>query len=216
MMTATRSTITTCPDWVEDVPADLEVQFRSGLRAAYATIRVSATQAYLTDRELRVWHKSMFDGLTPIDYYAGEFRQDDPTRACLGIDNQVGMIAGCPFRLVVGRMEVLLRRIRLSLSTTEVRWSNLTPSERSQQVAIVLAGLIGGFIRIHPFINGNGRVSRLMWAWGLLRFNVPAQCRIHPRPDSPYSVLMAASMSGDDGPLAVAILQHLAAHNPAV
>jgi hypothetical protein len=59
-------------------------------------------------------------------------------------------------------------------------------------------------------------LSRLLWTWILLRFNVPVQCRIHPRPDPPYSELMRASMRGDHGPLATHILRHLSACPPSI
>ncbi|MDA1050309.1 MAG: FAD-dependent oxidoreductase [Planctomycetota bacterium] len=72
-----------------------------------------------------------------------------------------------------------------------------------------------GMIQIHPFLNGNGRASRILWAWGLVRFGVPIQGRIHLRPDPPYNDVMREAMRGNYGPLALQILQHLSVHSPA-
>jgi hypothetical protein len=55
-------------------------------------------------------------------------------------------------------------------------------------------------------MNGNGRVSRLVWAWGVFRYGLPVQCRISPRPGHPYGHLMSEAMRGRFGPLALHIL----------
>jgi hypothetical protein len=111
-------------------------------------------------------------------------------------------------------MSDLEERARLSISQAELRWPDMRPQERANRLALILATLIGRFIQIHPFLNGNGRISRLLWAWGLLRFGVPIQCRIHPRPQPPYGDVMGAAMHGDFGPLALLILRHFAEHEP--
>ncbi|MBW3599538.1 MAG: Fic family protein [Planctomycetes bacterium] len=124
--------------------------------------------------------------------------------------------AGAPYHRVPHEMAELAESLRKTLVQAEVVWPKLSKPERAIRLALILAAFIGRFIRIHPFINGNGRLSRLIWCWGLLRFGVAAQCRVHPRSGSPYSDIMEASMKGDDGPLAACILSHLAHHPPSI
>jgi hypothetical protein len=102
------------------------------------------------------------------------------------------------------------------LRALEVRWSQLDTLLRTKQLAAICALAIGRFIRIHPFLNGNGRTSRLLWAALLTRFAVPPQARIVPRPEEPYSQVMRAAMHGDDGPLMALILAGMATATPSV
>ncbi len=106
-------------------------------------------------------------------------------------------------------MTLLFARVRADLSKIDVNWECRTPAERATQLAMVTANLIGGFIRIHPFLNGNGRTSRLLCRYCLLRFGVPPKFTTHPRPALPYGQLMAAAMRADYRPLALEILAQL-------
>jgi hypothetical protein len=101
--------------------------------------------------------------------------------------------------------------VQAELRSLEVTWPLLVPNDRALKLAHILAHLVGRFIQIHPFLDGNGRTSRLVWAWGLLRFGLPIQARIAPRPGFPYSVIMQSCMQGDFAPLTLHVLHHLAA-----
>jgi fido (protein-threonine AMPylation protein) len=176
----------------------------------------TAALELISVRTLRLMHQILFAAFVPLDYYAGNFRQNDAARPCLGIDVGVGAIAGANFHLVSAKVDQLVSGLGVGLGQIEVRWTVLSGPERARQLAVLAGTAIGEFIRIHPFINGNGRVSRLLWRWFLNRFSVPAQIRIEPRPAGQYEAIMAASMQGDDGPLALEILRHLLQHPPKV
>jgi Fic/DOC family len=52
-------------------------------------------------------------------------------------------------------------------------------------------------VRIHPFVNGNGRTARL-WANSLaVRYGLPPFVRLRPRPNSGYGDAGAKAMKGD-------------------
>jgi fido (protein-threonine AMPylation protein) len=203
-----------CPNWDEQIPVDRMAEFSVALRAALAAVTALSRTGLLSVDVIEDWHRVLFERFVPLDYYAGNVRQDDANRICLGRDVEVDSIRGAHFREVIVRLHRLMDALRDSISETELNWGFLPNNERAKRVALIIAVAIGDFIRIHPFINGNGRISRLIWRWGLHRFGVPAQVRIAPRPDAPYSTLMKASMQGDDGQLALEILRHLADHPP--
>lgn len=74
----------------------------------------------------------------------------------------------------------------------------------------VLGVSVGAFVRIHPFVNGNGRTSRLLWTTLLGRFGLPPQLSVLRRPGPPYPHVMAAAMDQDYGPAVVMVLRALA------
>lgn len=203
-----------CPDWVEDIPASERDEFAKRLASIFEVVRESACQSLLGERDILAWHLSLFQGFVPLDYYAGNFRQDDPKRPCLGRPVNVAGVLGSDFRLVTTEIAALFEAFIKISRTFEVRWPALAPRERAIQLARAIAYLVGMLIKIHPFLNGNGRVSRLTWSWTLVRFGVPIQCRVIPRPKGRYEQLMASAMKGDFAPLALAVLNHLAAHPP--
>jgi fido (protein-threonine AMPylation protein) len=160
------------------------------------------------------WHDLLFRDFVPLPYYAGNFRQDDPHRPCLRVNVAVGGIAGTPYEFTPAAMQRLFGDVQSSLHDLETDWARLTPRDRAISVAIATGDLVGSFIRIHPFINGNGRISRLLWMWALFRFGVPAQFVIFPRPAPPYAHLMAEAMKGNYLPLQFHVLKHLAGNPP--
>ena len=123
-------------------------------------------------------------------------------------------ILGCPFRDTPAATVNLFRDAAAAIQRLEIEWPLLAPRERALRLAILTGALIGTFIRIHPFINGNGRTSRLWWRWMLFRFAVPEQVIVSPRPAPPYDELMASAMRGDDVPLQHFVLKHLNSHAP--
>lgn len=205
-----------CPSWDKDVSPAQADRFRRTQSHVYSAVCRHAPAAIVDVRIVCQWHELLFRQVVPVAYYAGNYRQSDVDQPCLAINVQIGGVPGTDFRVVKNEFEKLIEGLRREIAKSELAWSMLTPPQRAVRLAQVLSSLIGSFIRVHPFINGNGRLSRILWAWGLVRFGVPPQCRISPRPGQPYSAIMSASMAGDDMPLALCILQYLAANTPDV
>jgi len=213
-MTINVPLIGNCPRWEEDIPPARIDEFKASVARVQQEILSSAASTIVTPDEARRWHSLLFDAFVPLRYYAGNFRGVDQAMPCLAMNNGVGssiatVIPGAHFYHARRQVEALFETTRQHLGSFELRWGQLTPAERAFQLAVITANLVGPFIRIHPFVNGNGRISRLLWRWCLLRFGLPVQCCVHPRPGSPYANLMDSAMHGDYKPLVLYVLQHL-------
>ena len=203
-----------CPPWDARIPVDRLSEFKALLNQVQQEILASAGTGLIGDDVVRRWHRTLFHPFVPLGYYAGNFRQAVPGRPCLQADVEVGGVSGWPWQTAAESTRRLFQAVFADLTETEIRWQYLAERDRVLAVARLVTNLVGGFVRIHPFLNGNGRVSRLLWRWMLYRFDVPAQSTVFPRPAAPYEQLMSSAMRGDYHPLAVAVIAHLAAHKP--
>ncbi|HEX6983962.1 MAG TPA: Fic family protein [Planctomycetaceae bacterium] len=207
--------MTECPDWANDITSAQEQLFIERLAAVDRMIRAHAIRTLFGSDFIEKVHGRLFEAFVPLACYAGNFRQDGGTgeRVCLGRNVQVGGMPGTPYWDVHRQMLEFAEQSRQHLAWLELQWQFMTPQQRAETLAKVAAVIVGHFIQIHPFINGNGRLSRILWRWTLVRFGCNPQLRVHPRPDPPYPAVMAAAMRGDYGPLSVHILKFLA-QNP--
>jgi fido (protein-threonine AMPylation protein) len=171
----------------------------------------SAFAGFISEAEPRGWHRTLFRGFVPLDCYAGNYRTASGDK-CLAQDVGVAGVRGSSYHTVRSDIESLFTRTCDSFAELELGWPIIAPKDRAVRLALATAFFVGYFIRIHPFLNGNGRISRLVWRWCLLRFGVPVQCLAHPRPNPPYDQIMAEAMQGNMNPLALYILDHLAQH----
>jgi fido (protein-threonine AMPylation protein) len=87
-----------------------------------------------------------------------------------------------------------------------MRWPLLSDADRVKGLAQLIGVVIARFIHIHPFLNGNGRVSRLLWAVLLWRFGLPQQVSVVRHPGGSYDSIMASAMKGDYAPAVHAVL----------
>ena len=199
-----------CPTWTKNPLPSQNSSFHCACQTAYAQLKDDVhDNAYVFTEIIELWHYILFHQFVPLAYYAGYHRRDDPDRPCLGINVKVNGMPGSAFLQVRRDLTELFGRVRATIVEFELSWHIYSQTERAKRLSILLGYLVGQFVKIHPFINGNGHVSRMLWAWGLSRFNVSVQARICPRPDPPYSNLMKKSMEGDFMPLMIYILRHL-------
>ena len=145
----------------------------------------------------------------PLDYYAGGLRQYDPKRPCLAAESGVPPHLGSPFQFVLQHTEELCEFIRLELSSVEIQWTSLSDPERVQRIATIVGVAVGRFIHVHPFLNGNGRMSRVLWTVLLARLQLPRQLSIVRRPGPPYDTVMSEAMQGNYGPAVAMVLRAL-------
>jgi fido (protein-threonine AMPylation protein) len=204
-----------CPKWEkDDIPPGGLAEFNALLGQIQQEILDLSARMVITPDDLRGWHRVLFQKFVPLNYYAGNFRGVQSEYPCLASNVGVAGIAGSHFATVRQDVRILFAVIRSHISDLELSWTQISPADRAQRLSFIIGNFVGGFIRIHPFMNGNGRTSRLLWRWCLLRFGVSAQCRVHPRPGLPYGDLMHQAMAGNYIPLVYHVLAHLSANPP--
>lgn len=146
------------------------------------------------------WHRSLFCNSVPMDYYAGNFRKRDKDFPCLAKNVCVGNNLGFHFDSVENSMTELCDWYKEKIANLKNSWDILSLTEICRNLAIIVGTAIGRFIHIHPFLNGNGRTSRLLWASLLNYFNLPPQFSVIRRPGMPYPKIMEAAMQGNYDP----------------
>jgi fido (protein-threonine AMPylation protein) len=199
-----------CPRWSDDSAEHELPAFDKAVRTVWLQACIEAKNKRPGCKDLRQWHVRAFRDVVPLSYYAGNFRQRDPLKACLAHDVAVntpaGPLPGAPFREVPDLMANFERDLHEQLEATESDWQQRTPEETLKRVALVVGFAVAHFIRIHPFMNGNGRTSRMLWGVLLARLGLPVPMAVVKRPGPPYGDVMQAAMRGDNGPAVLLVL----------
>jgi fido (protein-threonine AMPylation protein) len=202
-----------CPEW-RDRPATEEWK-----KLAAQVEQEACTHARdrrVGHRDVGRWHRKMFESEVPLPCYAGGLRQprNAAVHPCLSQDVEVGGRAGAPHQIALEQTKALLADTHTKLRQLDRDWSDLDEMERVRRTAELIGTAVGRFIQIHPFINGNGRTSRLLWRVFLQRLGLPVQFGIVPRPAPPYAQAMSDAMRGDYAAAVALVLQGLANRPP--
>lgn len=161
--------------------------------------------------DLKAWHRVVMRGLSIDDAPAlGVRRRDLMGRfrgppALAEIEVQVGGRWGVPSQHVTSEcdsfLEVANALLRaLDLRLPRVQLDGLDP-DAVLAVAEASAWMHAELVRIHPFVNGNGRMSRLLCNAVLVRYRLAPVLRLRPRPGGGYASACAAAMRGDHSPM---------------
>lgn len=209
-----------CPAWSDDAAEHELPAFDKATRTVWLQACVEVKSKRPGCKEIRQWHVRSFRDVVPLSYYAGHFRQPDPLKPCLAknvaVSTPAGPLNGAPFREVPALMANLERDLDAALKTTEESWQQRTPEETLKRVALVVGIAVAQFVRIHPFLNGNGRTSRMLWGVLLARLGLPVPMAVRKRPAAPYGDAMQAAMRGDNGPAVLLVLAGIASMAPPV
>jgi Fic family protein len=201
-------------------PPGLEALIATNARRVLAAIASSADRREApTIAMAQEWHRDLYDGIPrPFDYYAGEVRDSDQRFPDLiGYEVRVGNALGVPSANVPDELNTYETGAQTAAETLDsVLTVGAHPSAmRPQELHGVLtycALLHGGWVRIHPFANGNGRTARLWANWAALRYGLPPFVTVKPRPGHPYALAAMASMGGDHQVTVAVFDQMLQAH----
>jgi fido (protein-threonine AMPylation protein) len=134
-------------------------------------IRQKAKRTVLHYGDLKEWHRKLFSLAVPVRYYAGNFRKVEVTMPCLDVNVSVGPNKGTPQADVEREMKKFSDDLGLAIQATD-EFVERTQSQMNRLTAATqLAAFAGGtIIRIHPFINGNGRIARLAMNFFIHRY----------------------------------------------
>lgn len=186
------------PQWIDDptTPA-----LSSNLSNVTTSVVLDALGGGpLTTDSVKNWHVGMYAGIdVPTDVYLGRFR-GDVSHSWL-IDAENGLTngrRGVRSYLVFGEVETLFERARRDIDCLATKES--TSLDDDHEAIRIAAYLHGEWIRIHPFVNGNGRTARMLVLWVLARFGIPPLLQLRPRPAKPYGTTSDSSMAGDHEP----------------
>jgi hypothetical protein len=156
-------------------------------------------------------HKYIFRQFTPVGfpYFAGRYRGDnyDILRDCrVGIlsDPKVGEVP----KSVRAKMDLFDKQF---IKTIEVFDGHFKSGKIDKAILLVkLAEAVGTllvrFLTIHPYVNGNGHIGRVLVLAMLGRLNIrPANWTIDDRP--PYSEAIFEHRRGNVRPLTAVLLK---------
>lgn len=169
--------------WNADKPKDLPRISKNihGLLEDFNNI----PRSQILQSQLLAWHSRIYMGCqVPNDNYLGQFRGDpiDPDleqyRIRVGNSKE-----GVWPEMVQQSMDELFIRLNTSFAYLDGFIPDLAQSADQVAEVLRLTGLAHGeLIRIHPFVNGNGRIARLLANYISLRYGIPAFVAIKPRP----------------------------------
>jgi len=181
------------PDWEEDsrrlsdnLVAALELAASSAERREIPTLTAA-----------RNWHKRMNRGLVvPHARFVGAFRGEPGLQR---IHARVGSRFGAKPADVAKELTGLEAKLQTIISELDASLPVHVRLSRDHLGAImdVCAWVHSEWVRIHPFVNGNGRTARL-WANSVaMRYGLPPFLPLRPRPGARYAAASAKAMQGD-------------------
>lgn len=178
-------------DWDRNSP-QLEANLDAILRQARDAFRARR----LPDLALMLdWHSTMMHGLDVENpNFVGAFRGMTQTN----FDVHVAGHLGTPFAQVGKALQEFETKLQKAVAVLDnlIPPSQIPDDPAQRQVIELCAWAHSEWVRIHPFINGNGRTARL-WANAIaLRYSMPPFLTMRPRPGDPYAKCAALAMQG--------------------
>jgi hypothetical protein len=181
------------PNWEEDSP-DLEDNLIAALKqaASAAERRDIPTLGAAKD-----WQKLIMHGLRlPDARFAGAFRGEPGLEK---IHVRVGSYYGANPTDVAEELKEFEAKLQILVSELDARlpFDTRLSQDHLDTIVDVCAWTHSEWLRIHPFVNGNGRTARL-WANSIaMRYGLPPFLPLRPRPGAGYAAAAASAMQGD-------------------
>ena|SRR6185312_11265930 len=203
-----------CPEWHDQTRTSEEklVFMRLYKRVIEVDSSKSVTPSAVTE-----WHGIAFKPCVPVPYYAGNTRQDDASRPCL-MQNvavrvwsgsvPITLMQGLHFQKVPSNLRSVLEEGTKKISDYQKAYPKMNPDQKVRTLALITAQTVGRFNTIHPFLNGNGRMGRLILKAYCARFGIhtrmPSYAR--PTPNDVYCQAMSDASKGNPAALAALLI----------
>jgi len=113
----------------------------------------------------------LFAKAVPVPYFAGNYRGKQKNRYCLDTPIYVAGVPGSSPEKVEDDMRKFSEEMGRSIRSTDEYFAKTDHQVKRLKAVIQLAAFVGGsIIKIHPFINGNGRIARMAMNFILHRY----------------------------------------------
>jgi hypothetical protein len=111
----------------------------------------------------------------------------------------VGSREGVPPSRVASELRKFERTLRRAVAELDTRYAPGSELDTDGLAAVIdlAAWAHAEWVRIHPFVNGNGRTARIWANYVFMRYGVPPVIRLRPRPGGGYGDAGAAAMEGN-------------------
>jgi fido (protein-threonine AMPylation protein) len=193
-----------CPDWSQPESESRLPSVALGMAEVTRFLQKQCKSLIINHGHIRDWHLRVFKDAVPLSYYAGNYRCDNAARPCLGAPVSIGAYAGSDYHLVENEMTFYSSNLHSYIQLTDAHIKiEFSFAKRLTAVFQLASWSVGRFVQIHPFLNGNGRMSRLLANYFFLRYDldlVPFKTIARP-PEGEYAKAMEACMAGSFAPL---------------
>lgn len=196
------------PDWSSDAPQDKALTEANAAALLSDLLASAASRTMPTVQTVHEWHTQLFAGCTvPDPAYVGKFRGDPGYPSLTDYEVGVGPVRpdGLPEGVGVWSDQVATQvgtffvSLHQALAALDARFPpGFRPSAAADlQEVVALAAIVHGeWIRIHPFVNGNGRTARVWAAFVAFRYGLPVFLTVKPRPDGVLYLRAATNSMG--------------------
>jgi len=156
------------------------------------------------------WHRQIMDGLdAPNPNWIGVVRGSSEDTL---INVRVGAHLGMPFGVVGDAVDQFIAELNAHLIVMDRAIPAKAELSANQLDAVLrlCAWAHAKWVRIHPFINGNGRTARLWANFIAMRYGIPPFVTLRPRPGSDaYTAAAIAALRDDDWTASVPMMHDL-------
>ena len=188
------------PAWDDDIASE---RADANLAKLAVTIPSESSRSRMspTSDLAREWHREMVEGVPiPDDAYRGGFR-GDPHPALVDYEVEVGGLVtsrACEVGAEIGKLMPELNDQVSSLDELDAQGDpSILAPDFVKAVLGPAAWLHCEWVRIHPFVNGNGRTARMWVLWLCGRYGLPQLLSLRPRPDMGYNSVTQLGVTGN-------------------
>lgn len=207
---------TDCPAWEYTQVPDAAETVANRCTNFLVSLRRGALDCEAFTRDTRRAHSQMFMGTTPVatPYYAGHYRGEK--FRCLEFlhvmvlsDPRVGIPPDQVAPDMSNLADHIIRAGYSAITSAHALPSSRLPDEEKLYYVVIFAcRVLVEFLRIHPYVNGNGHMGRFIVWLILAKFGYwPKRWPLHQSPS--YHHLLKTYRDGDPTQLEAFVLQCL-------